>query len=427
MINRLAALALCLFAGPALADAVTYRGDLNSLPIVVEFSEAPESAGDGLYARYFYVDNGIDVPMQATSVAPDSIVLAVEQPCEDENCAYGGDIPDSIPQIQTHWTLSIRDGGASLIGDAGSQYAPIHLERTGSRPYTPSEPTPADLAAFATSLSYSGERLTRETSPYDYLKVNVALEHSGRVSANGVEYDYVTDPRTLFKYPRLRHVSGVGTRPANRFLEQRDWMMRLEALNCRALMYPGMGWNESGAWAYGTLGGYEDETVTVTYLSDKVMSWTEAGSLFCGGAHPYNHHEFFNLDVQAGELLDLSRIFSGWVPRNYDGTPVDLETARANPSDYQWLPDETLATFVKSHRLTDAELGFSADNECPIDELIDSNLAIGFKANGVVLFSLDGLPNVIAACSSDLLEAPIADLRELLAPDAHSYFPSLAS
>ena len=425
--RSLAALALCLLATPALADAVTYRGDLNSLPIVVEFSEAPESASAGLYARYFYVDSGIDIPMHATSVSTDTITLAVEQPCEDGKCSYGGDIPDSIPQIETTWTLAITDDGAALIGDAGSKFTPVHLERTGTRPYTAEEQTPADLALFASSLLYSGETLTRDTSPYDYLKVNVALQHSDRIRANGVEYDYVTDPRTLFRYPRILYVEGLGTAPGNAFLEQRDWAKRLDALNCRAMMYPGMGWNEYGAWAYGTLGGYEDETVEVTLLTHKVMSWTESGSLFCGGAHPYNHHEFHNLDVQAGTPLDLSRIFSGWVPRNYDGTPVDLETARANPREYQWLPDETLATFVKSHRLTDSELGLDADSECPIDELIDSNLAIGFKSGDVVLFSLDGLPHVITACGSDLYEVPLSEIKDLLTPQAGWYCLALMS
>ena len=33
---------------------------------------------------------------------------------------------------------------------------------------------------------------------------------------------------------------------------------------------------------------------------EAVMTWTEAGSLSCGSAHPYNHHEFHYLDVATG-------------------------------------------------------------------------------------------------------------------------------
>jgi hypothetical protein len=418
------AVALCLLATPALAEAVTYRGDLNSLPIVVEFSEAPETATGEIYGRYFFISEGIDIPLQATSVSPTEIVLLEEQGCEDENCSYGGDIPSSIPQYTATWTLRIVDDGAALIG--GWDRVSIHLERTGTRPYTPVDPaSPADLATFATSLLYSGETLTRETSSYDFLKVNVALQHSGKVRADGVEYDYVADPRTLFKYPRIQYVSGVGPGPANAFLEQRDWAMRLDALNCRAMAYPGMGWSDNGGWAYGTLGGYDDETVTVTYLSDKILSWTEGGSLFCGGAHPYNHHELFNLDVQAGKPLDLSRIFKDWIAKDYEGNPVDLEEARTHPDDFLWGPTDALIAFVQEHRVTDQELGLDAESDCPMDELVATNLAIGFTRGHKVLFSLDGLENAIEACGSDLYEAPVADLTQFLTPDARRWFPSL--
>ena len=158
------------------------------------------------------------------------------------------------------------------------------------------------------------------------------------------------------------------------------------------------------------------------------MSWTEGGSLSCGGAHPYNHYEFHNLDVAAGKPLDLSRIFKGWVPRTFDGEPVDLETARANPAEYQWGPDEELLAFVNAHRPSNEELGFTGDmSDCPIDEMIPEYLAIGFKGDNVVRFSMDGMPHVSSACATDLYEAPISELKELLAPEAGEYFLSLAS
>jgi hypothetical protein len=165
--------------------------------------------------------------------------------------------------------------------------------------------------------------------------------------------------------------------------------------------------------------------VEVTYLSDQVMSWTESGSLYCSGAHPYNHHNFFNLDVQTGELLDLSFVFKDWIAKDFDGNIADIEDARTHPGDFLWGPTDELIAFVQQHRLTDDELGFDADSECPIDELIASNLAIGFKKGGDVLFGLDGLPNAIQACESDLYEVPVAELAQFLTPEAYKWFPKL--
>lgn len=41
-------------------------------------------------------------------------------------------------------------------------------------------------------------------------------------------------------------------------------------------------------------------------------------------------------------------------------------------------------------------------------------------------FGMDGLEHVVFACASDLYDAPITDLTELLTPEAARYFPVLA-
>src|SRR5688572_23959171 len=62
-----AALAL---SSPALADAVTYRGTIGSIPIVVEFATEIDHAAGPRFGRYFYESKGVDIPLWLLTVEP---------------------------------------------------------------------------------------------------------------------------------------------------------------------------------------------------------------------------------------------------------------------------------------------------------------------------------------------------------------------
>ena len=433
MIRALTILAIGLAAAPAFADAITYQGKIGDLDVVVEFSEQPLENSTELFGRYFYVEKGVDIPLHWSPAGRASIGLAEEVACDaaTNNCPHAQDDPPGDPPLGARWELDFTRDHTGLEGKwiNNGRSQPVWLTSVGRRDFDAGGNI-LSMTDFATGLFYQGTTLTPDTSPYDHLKVSsVPLTVSDPVELDRARYQYVADPRTKFQFPRIIDIGGADDAPANAFLEQRHWMMSLDALYCASQRYQGFGWNGYNSDA-GTLGWWDEEQVEVRYLTPTVMSWTEAGSLSCGGAHPYNHYEWHNLDVAAGKPLDLSLIFSGWVAKDYTGATVDLETARANPRDYQWLPDEKLAAWVKANRKTDAELGFDSSNDedggCPIDELIDTNLAIGFTGDGDVLFTLSGLPHVIQACSSDLVQKPITALGDLLAPTAADYFPELA-
>jgi hypothetical protein len=424
-----AALALCLAASPVLADAVTYYGTLDGKGIIVEFSEQPTAGNTEIFGRYFYEKEGVDIPLHAAPATRSRFGLVEEVACSEEknNCPHAQDDPPTDPPLGANWQLEILNDGNQLKGEwsIGGRNRPVTLLRTGTRPFEPAGGL-STLTDFASSLFYSGATLTAETSPYDYLKMaNFVRDQGPEITLGEGTFRYLTDPRTKFQFPRIVDIGEADDVPANDYLEQRHWMMSLDALYCVAQQYQGFGWNGTNFDA-GTLGWWDEEQIEVHYLSPTIMSWTEGGSLSCGGAHPYNHYEFHNLDVSTGVPLDLSRIFKGWIAKNYDNEIVDLEQARANPAEYQWGPDEDLLAFVNAHRPTNEELGFSGgEDDCPIDELIASNLAIGFRGDDVVRFSMDGLPHVVVACGTDLYDAPITELRELLTPEAADYFPSL--
>ncbi|MEO7223088.1 MAG: hypothetical protein ABIY37_11500 [Devosia sp.] len=428
-----AALAFCLAATPTLAsaEASIYQGTIGDKRIVVEFSEEPSPGNTEIFGRYFYVDQGADIPLHAIKAQRNRLGLAEEVPCiEDKNnCPNAQDETPSSPPLGAKWDLEVSDDREVLDGEftVNGRNLAVHLTISGFRDFDASSGLQG-FSNFASGLWYEGTVLVPESSPYDYLKVtSVKLIESGPVEMTGGTFRYVTDPRTKFQFPRIVNLKDGDAATANQYLEQRHWKMSLDALWCVAQQYQGFGWNGYNYDA-GTLGWWDEEGIEVHYLTPSVMSWTEGGSLSCGGAHPYNHYEFYNLDVKTGELLDLSRIFKGWIAKTFDGEIVALEDARANPADYQWGPDEDLLAFVNEHRPTNEELGFTGgEDDCPIDELIATNLAIGFKGNDVVHFSMDGLPHVAVACASDLYEAPIGELRELLTPEAVDYFPVLAN
>ena len=117
------------------------------------------------------------------------------------------------------------------------------------------------------------------------------------------------DPRTKFPYPRLtRHPDPQVMQRINYLLEQRHWQKSLGALDCKATAY-----TSTNPMA-GTLGGFDEEDVKVTWLSRALMTVTESGSLDCGGAHPYNHFDVYTFDLLRGEYLDWNRVFDAYVP-----------------------------------------------------------------------------------------------------------------
>jgi len=383
---------------PALADAVTYKGTLGKLPIIVEIADPASDAGLG-FGRYAYLKKGIDIPLNALDAEPGALVFTEERPCTEETCDGG---PTEGP-VGATWELQ-RDGD-DLTGTwtDGDKSLPITLTRIGERAIDPGLVTgPASLAEIYFDFlgSDAEARLTAETDPYDYARMQLDRTISGATDWDGMRFHYEADPRVGVAVPRIDAAGDTDLTEANAFLESRQFAMQADAFSCRSMIYAGMGY--LGANFGGHLGGWEDETLAVTYLSPQVLGWTEGGSLWCAGASPYNHFDHYTLDLATGAMLDMSRIFDGW-----DGAPP-----------------ERLVDFLKANRVHDSDEAW--EKECAVDDLIDQYLGVQFNQDATVTFTLDGLPNVIAACGMDLYTAPLLDLVPYLANSAENYFPALA-
>ncbi len=394
---RLLSFALCatMAAAPALADPTTYRGKLGTIDIVVELSSDPQRQDGPVFGRYFYLNKGIDIPLQAVSRKGATIVLAEEEPCGADTCGEGGK-----PPVGGVWTLKAGAGGKLAGTWKGKREFRLELAREGSR-FEPAAPkTPLDLFGHSEDLGWNGDPIGRANEPYDYWRMQVVLERSRAQGWPDARFDYAVDPRTKFAMPRIVELAGASPDIANAALEQRHWRHNLSAFGCAALQYAGF--NENGThWSTesGTLGGYEDLFTEVHAVTPRLASWQESGSLWCGGAHPYNFINRFTLDIASGEELALEDMFA------------DAADGR---------PGETLAAFVRDTRekpASDVDIEFEA--ECGTDELIGEFLAASLRREGNelrIVFGLEGLPHVINACGDDVLELPAASVRHLLTP-----------
>ncbi|MGV8833603.1 MAG: hypothetical protein ACOH2N_16650 [Devosia sp.] len=429
-----ASLFLAVTPGFAL-DAVTYKGTLGKFEIIVELTD-PASAT--VVGRYSYMSKGGDIPLDGMESSTGQIGLAEEAPCTEATCLVdaNGDVPDK--PVGAYWALVSSADGSALTGSwqvAGKsgKALDIKLERIGRRALPDGvEVTPRGIYDSAFETTYAGlSAFTPETAPYDFAKMDVPLQIGATQTIEGSSFHYVSDPRSMFLFPRIVALAdGSAPDKANRALATRHALINAQAFDCMAMIYAGFGGNQySPGRGPGSLGDYDGENIDVSYLSPTVMSWSESGSTWCGGAHPNNHSNSYNLDVRAGTTLAMAEVFKDWTASfrttgNDDGSQIDQAAAIAAPDDYYWSAGAPLSDYVIAHRVPDSEADFEA--ECGIDELLVSNLGARFVPGDQVLFTLEGLPHVNAACGGDMLTVPLADIPQLLAPTASDYFPALA-
>lgn len=400
MRHAAAAFLLALAATPAFAEAVTYKGTLGTIQIIVELADPASDAELG-FGRYAYMRKGIDIPLDPLDAEPGTLAFIEQLPCTDETCTISEDRSGvANPPVGATWELRADGDDLSGTWDDGSKVLPIKLTRIGSREIDENTVhTAGDLADVNVGFLFDDTRMTPETDPYDWEKMQVDQQVSAETNWDGMRFQYLADPRVGLAFPRVVRAGDTPLFDVNAYLEARQFSMNADALNCKSKVYAGMGW--MGDDFGGTLGGWDEETVTVTYLSPRVLAWTEAGSLWCGGAYPENHTNYYSLDLATGGSLDLAQIFRDW----------------------NGAPSKELADFIRANR-THEDADWEA--ECGIDDLIGDYGSVRFEQGDRVTFTLTGLPHAITACGMDLYSAPLLDLVPFLANSAENYFPALA-
>jgi hypothetical protein len=412
-LGRVLLSALFLLAASAAwaAPVDVYRGALGTAEVVMELGQPqPDGTRQG---RYFYRRHGVDIPLQG---ALDQ--LAEAQPLRGQLLDSLGFDPrgplfEDAQQRRIVWHARLQ--GDTLAGEwedgIHGKKLPFSLQRMAH--YDPEKIAPQGVEAVTNAIvqgvgsgvsAYAA--ITMQTAPYDYLRIARQPLEQGKeiVLAPDLAWRPVRDARTKFWYPRLtRHPSAKILAQTNAALEQRHWAMSLNALGCMAAIY------EEAGPAAGTLGGYDQESIDVTYLSHALMSVIESGSTFCGGAHPNNHFAPFVLDLLRGGYLDFSRILQG-VSHTQEGWP-------------KYSPK--LVKFIHRRQAIDRQAG--RDDGCS-DYLLDymtlmleAPTSKSDSPEGELGFVISGIGHAMGDCLGSGVRVPFSKLGPVLQPKAAPY------
>lgn len=428
---------LALFATlattPAFADARTYVGMLGDRAILAELTEPEDGA---IVGRFTYIDDGADVPLQHITAEEGLWVVTEEGPCTAGTCLEGEEGIVLGGPIAATWRLDVSEDRSTLTGQrevfgdkVKDEPLPIALTFVASREVESDEISPDALHYHSAELA-SDPSMSFDDAPYELELLDVRLEPGEIIETNGMHWTYVTEPRSGLTFPRVVPMT-LEAGMLGAAMDLHFYRMSLSALDCKAFRYAAYGMSEFFLGMGGHTAGYEDEQITLTYLSPTLASWSQEGSLYCQGAHPYNHLDNYTIEASTGERLDWRKVFSAIVPRPWFSPPeevVDVETALAEPDSYTWGPSLELIGFVRQNSPEELFEGEAELAEmCFSDQAIAEQLSMRVVGDGEIMFSLSGFPHVASVCNTDLFSAPLGDLAPFLAETASDYFPVLGA
>ncbi|MBB1626199.1 hypothetical protein [Achromobacter sp. UMC71] len=391
------------------ASRIVYAGKLQGAGDVVMELDSQAAADGTVSGRYFYPKHGVDIPLKGTP-------QALNEPRTYYEIKESGGDPesDAAPPAATWSGKRDAAGYEGKWVDARTGKArSFKLRRVAE--YDPGALAPDAVQAVTDAISGGvgsgidvNAGIDLRHAPYETLKLaGYAVPVGHDIGNANVAYRLWRDPRTKFSYPRLsRHPDPQVLLRINHLLEQRHWQMNLAALGCMAMIYT------DGNPAAGTLGSYDDENITVDWLSTALMTVTESGSLYCGGAHPDNHFDPYTFDLLRGEYLDWNRIFDAYVP-------VDDGLRTASPA--------LLALMEKARApLAAQDAKGAADGESleGCSDVWPSYLALSVASPGELVLSVSGIGHAMGVCLGPHATVPFQDLRPYLKPGGQAYLVS---
>lgn len=398
-------------------EASTYQGRLGDLPVIVELTEAgPDGAFVG---RYAYIAKGVDIPLHGVR-SKTGMTLEEERPCTPALCRKSDGKTVEHAPIGADWTLTAEAHAARLSGiwhdrESGRSLH-ITLARVASRDLGDASSTDLDaldpLKVFDIGLPGV---LTAGDLPDDFLKMHYPFEKGEETVADRGRFRMDKDPRVGLSYPTIVSLGGADVAPVNAYLLQQRLKWEYFGFDCLQKAYLGYGWSEDLG---GQTNGYDgNDSVSIAYLTPRLLGLWEDGSYFCGGAYPENFSHYLLADVRTGEALAPEALLKGWLVKNEDDTVVDPATVD-DQSGLRYEPSEDLIKFVVSKR---ERFDAATETDCGFDDLVRSNLGVYFTEDSLV-FTLKTLPHAIFACTEVLLTVPLKQARPLLTDAGAGYF-----
>ncbi|MBN3853097.1 hypothetical protein G3N59_06890 [Paraburkholderia sp. Ac-20340] len=390
------------------APRTVYQGTLQGAgEIVMELDSQPATNGE-IGGRYFYARFGVDIPLKGKpNDLREPLALADLRARTGDNSAGGDGVDFDEPAAIWKGTLDGTGYRGSWIDQRTGATRTFALKRIAQ--YDPDKVAPDAVEAVTKDISGgvgSGiafdADINATQAPYETRKLEGRAQPVGPEIGDGVvAYRMWRDPRTKFLYPRLsRYPDAQRMAHINHLLEQRQWQLSLAALACVATRY-----TDDGP-AAGTLGDIDDEIVEVTWLSTALLGVTEAGSSFCGGAHPDNHYVPITFDLLRGDYLDWNRILKAY-QMNKDGFPE---------------PTAQMTDFIK--RTHDRGLkvkGSDSDEDLDCADELPEYLAYALYAPNTLGFVVSGIGHALGACLGPQVKVTFDRLTPVLQPDAARY------
>jgi hypothetical protein len=389
------------------AERIVYQGILEGAGSVVMELQPTEDPKN--YAgRYFYPRQGIDIPLSGTA---DTLIepIALSEMNDDERSEHDdGSAAFNRPAATWKGRIDAKHFHGEWTDERSGRKRRFDLKRIAS--YDPDAVRPgavqavSEIIAGGIGSSVGGDvSIDIKQTPYEFLKLEKHSAPSGKIfSAGATSYQMWRDPRTKLLYPRLSsHPDTKVLSKINHLLQQRHWQMNLAALECAATRY-----TDTGAGA-GSLASYDEETITVQFLSTAVMSISESGSTYCSGAHPNNHYDLATFDLIRGEYLDWNRIMHAYVPGEYGYAE---ESAKLVAFMEKARNKQNYLTMIKPEDM---------ENSCP--EVFPEYLALSFTAPNILSFNVSGIGHAMGVCLGPQIEVPFKDLKPLLKPGAKAY------
>ncbi|KVQ31268.1 hypothetical protein [Burkholderia cepacia] len=392
------------------APRTVYEGTLQGAgAVVMELDDRPAADGS-ISGRYFYAQHGVDIPLHGTPAQLVEPIVRTQLP-DDARSPLGYREQADFDHAAATWQGTRDKAGyrGRWTDTRSGKTRSFTLRRVAE--YDPDAVAPGSVEAItAVSAGGVGSGIARSAeidmqhAPYATLKLAGHVRPVGAEIGDGlVAYRMWSDPRTVLAYPRLsRHPDPAVMARVNHLLEQRHWQMSLAALECAATRY-----TDDGP-AAGTLGSYDDEHVTVTWLSRAVLGIVESGSLFCGGAYPDNHYDPVTFDLLRGTYLDWNRVIDA-ATTGKDGDPG---TSPALVSFITQLRDKA----THGLQVTDGK-----DVSLSCADVFPEYLAFELDAPGKLSFVVSGIGHAMGACLGPQLDVPFASLAPILRPGGARY------
>jgi hypothetical protein len=396
MTNRLQSLCsvlfLALFAQPVSAAdwEGVFEGTLGKSPIIVELNAGIDASSyPGGYlegSRYSYLPAAFDLKLVletegkrlefVESTAPYYLIA---------------DLPKDDPARTGHWSLKVSGKTASGTWSSrdGKKTLPIALKRL---PLVKQADEPKDMNRLTTTYN---ERWFKE------VKISGAEKP---IKFGGVALAYETDTAFTLAMPVFTALPDKAVMSkANVLL--RDYYKQSLMQNRDCI---------NGLPSEEEVPKEPDYSFDVIYASPTVLTISESGSVFCGGAHPNNYASYISFDLVEGKQiggtyqLDLSPDGFGRILKLANKQErIAFETFALT----RW---DAAAKASSDADKTCAEVNFMGEQEPG-----EKDFSLAFAAEGLAVFRTD-YPTAAAAClfqDYNPTIIPWADLRPFLRPD----------